>query len=87
MDGQRIGIQVEHAPDPRHHVQKPGGSHQVDTQRQRVRGVRLHFEPANLAVQKKGSAIDAAMNIFHALNGPLGEKVQQCVVVVGRSKA
>ena len=38
IDRQRIGIQIEHAPDASHHVQQPRGPDEIHAKRQRVPG-------------------------------------------------
>jgi len=87
VDGQRIGVQIEHAPYAGHHLQQSRRSGKVYPQHQGVRGLRAHLEPAWLTIQHKSSAVEIAAHVFHTRDRAFGEKVEQRVIVVRRPKA
>ncbi len=87
VDGQRIGVQIEHAAHSSHNVQQPRRTDKLDPQRQSMRTMRLYLQPSGPAVQHKGSAVGVAVNVFDACDCPLREKPEQRLVVVGWAKA
>ncbi len=87
MDRERVGIQIEHAAHPGDDVQQSRWSDGIHAECQRVPGAWVYFQPAGLAVEQEGSAVNIAVNGFHARDRALGKEAEQRVIVVGRAKA